>query len=150
MHKKEWLSEITETEIPSLKHRQKVKIWDILIHRETDYVICSVCSEANALSEFTSGKNWNEWKLDYLKQHLKQKVQLDSVIKSQNLKKGRNSMYSYRNTWWSKVTERKKTNADLEKVVIDNVILTIKINTSMLYVQDIHDHLAKYTTIPES
>jgi hypothetical protein len=43
-----------------------------------------------------------------------------------------------------------KINADLIKVLIDNVILAIKINTSMLSIQDIHDHLAKYTTIPES
>jgi hypothetical protein len=60
MFKREWLSEITETEIPSLKHRQKVKIGDIFIHRETNDIICSICSEANALTEFTSGKQWNE------------------------------------------------------------------------------------------
>jgi hypothetical protein len=35
-------------------------------------------------------------------------------------------------------------------VLIDNVILPMKINASMLSVQDIHDHLVKYTTIPES
>jgi hypothetical protein len=49
----EWLS---ETEIQSYKHRQTVKIADIFINRETHYVVCSICSEANALSEFTSGK----------------------------------------------------------------------------------------------
>jgi hypothetical protein len=49
--------------------------------------MCSICSKANALSAFTSGKIWNEWKLDYLKQHLKQKVQVDSVIKPQKLKR---------------------------------------------------------------
>jgi hypothetical protein len=36
------------------------------------------------------------------------------------------------------------------KVLVDNVILEIKVNASMLSVQDIPDHLAKYTTIPES
>jgi hypothetical protein len=35
------------------------------------------------------------------------------------------------------------------KVLIDNVILVIKINASMLSLQDIHEQLAKYTTIPE-
>jgi hypothetical protein len=34
--------------------------------------------------------------------------------------------------------------------VIDNVILAIKINASMLSIQDIHDHLAKYTAVPGS
>jgi hypothetical protein len=48
------------------------------------------------------------------------------------------------------VTERKKTNSDLVKVLIDSVILAIKkIDTSMLSVQDIHDHLAVYTTFSE-
>jgi hypothetical protein len=62
MFKKEWIFKITETEIPSLKHRQKVKIGDIFIHRKTDDVICSICSEAHDLSEFSSGKKWNKWK----------------------------------------------------------------------------------------
>jgi hypothetical protein len=53
--KRESLSEIIETEIPSSKHRQGIKIEDIFIYRETDNV-CSICSEANALSEFTSDK----------------------------------------------------------------------------------------------
>jgi hypothetical protein len=34
--------------------------------------------------------------------------------------------------------------------VLTDVILAIKINASMLSVQDIHDHLAKCTTVPES
>jgi hypothetical protein len=35
------------------------------------------------------------------------------------------------------------------KVVIDNAILEMKIYASMLSAQDIHDYLAKYTTIPD-
>jgi hypothetical protein len=50
----------------------------------------------------------------------------------------------------AEVTECKKANADMVKVLIGNVILAMKINASILSVQDIHDHLAKYTTIPES
>jgi hypothetical protein len=72
------------TEIPYSKHRQKVTTGDIFIHRETNEVVCSICSEANALSEFTSGKKRNDWKLDYLKPHLKPKVHVYSIIKSQN------------------------------------------------------------------
>jgi hypothetical protein len=45
------------------------------------------------------------------------------------------------------VTERTNINADMVKVLIDNVILAIKL---VLSVQDIHYHLAKYATIPES
>jgi regulator of PEP synthase PpsR (kinase-PPPase family) len=127
---------------------------ETFIHQETDDVVFSICSEANALSKFTSGKKQNEWKLDYLKQHLKQKVHVDSVIKLQNLKKGGIVQILTETQEDRKlrveVTECKKTNADMVKVLIDNVILAIKMNASMLSVQDIHDHLATYTTIPES
>ncbi len=36
------------------------------------------------------------------------------------------------------------------KILIDNVLLAISMNASMLAVQDIHDHLSKYVSIPES
>jgi hypothetical protein len=35
------------------------------------------------------------------------------------------------------------------RVLIDDVILAIKITASMLSVQDLYDHLAKYATIPK-
>jgi hypothetical protein len=63
-------------------------------------------------------------------------------------------MNPYQNTRRLKVEGRvyraQETNADMVKVVINNVILAIKVNTSMLSVQNIHGHLAKYRTIPES
>jgi hypothetical protein len=72
----------------SLKQISRVRNTDKRLRLETYFIHPgSVCSEANAMSEFTNGKNWNEWKLDCLKQHLKQKVQLDPVIKSQNLQR---------------------------------------------------------------
>ena len=36
------------------------------------------------------------------------------------------------------------------KVLIDNVVLAIKMTASMLSMQDIHDHVARYVTIPEN
>jgi hypothetical protein len=56
MFEKERLSKANETEILSSESRQKVKIGDVLVHRETDNV-CSIFSQANALSQFTSGKS---------------------------------------------------------------------------------------------
>jgi hypothetical protein len=50
MFKKEWLLKLNETEILFSKHRQNIKIGDILIHRETNDVVCSICYEANTLS----------------------------------------------------------------------------------------------------
>jgi hypothetical protein len=48
----------------SLKQKSCLRTTDIFINREADDVVCSICSEANALSEFTSDKKWDEWKLD--------------------------------------------------------------------------------------
>jgi regulator of PEP synthase PpsR (kinase-PPPase family) len=74
---------------------------------------------------------------------------VDSIIKLQNLKKG-GIVGILTETQEDKklrveVTECKMTNADVVKILIDNVILAIKVNASMLSVQDIHDSLAKYT-----
>jgi hypothetical protein len=106
------------------------------------------------LSELTSGKKWNDWKLDYLKWHLKQTIHVCFVIKSQNLKKGGIvrilTETQEDRKLRAEVTESEKSNADLVKILIGNVIPAIKINTSMLSVQDIHYHFTKYTSVPES
>lgn len=60
---------------------------------------------------------WTEWKLDYLKRHIKQKSHLNAVGIAQRLKM------------------RKGIGTLLRK---------------MLSVQQIHDHMAKYVSIPES
>ena len=44
----------------------------------------------------------------------------------------------------------RRSSSDLVKVMIDNMILVIKLNASMLFVQDIHNHVAKYVKIPEN
>ena len=51
-------------------------------------VVCTICSNAKTKSEFSMGKKWDEWKLNYQKQHLSQKVHITSVVKLQNTKYG--------------------------------------------------------------
>ena len=46
--------------------------------------------------------------------------------------------------------ERKRSSPDEIKVLIDSVLLAIKMNTSMLSVQKITKHTAKYVSIPNS
>ncbi|CAM2113897.1 unnamed protein product [Caretta caretta] len=46
--------------------------------------------------------------------------------------------------------ERKSSNPEEIKVLIDNVLLAIKMNSSVLSVQDINDHMEKYMRIPVS
>ena len=48
------------------------------------------------------------------------------------------------------VVERQRSLPEEIKILINNVLLAVKMNTSMLSVQDIHDHLALYVKIPDS
>ena len=47
-------------------------------------------------------------------------------------------------------SKRAKTKAEQIKVIIDSVVLAIKMNASMLSVQEINDHMAKYVEIPQT
>ena len=151
--KDEWLSELIETDVVSSSEKQRVRIGDIFKYN-AGVVVCTICSNANTQSEFSTGKTWKEWKLDYLKRHLSQKVHIDSVIKLRNRKSGgilRMLQESVEDRAVKlEIKERKKSSSDLVKVLIDNVILAIKLNASMLSVQDIHEHVAKYVEIPEN
>ena len=46
--------------------------------------------------------------------------------------------------------ERKKANSEEIKILIDNVLLAVKMNISLLSVQDINEHMTKYVKIPDS
>ena len=48
------------------------------------------------------------------------------------------------------ITLRKNANDEQVKILIDNVLLAINMNASVLAVQDIHDHMAKYTALPDN
>ena len=58
-----------------------VRLGDIFTYNAGGAVVCTICSNANTKSEFSTGKKWDEWKLDYLKRHLSQKVHIESVVK---------------------------------------------------------------------
>lgn len=153
--KTEWLNEIVETIVTSSTLTQKIKLGDIFNYEiETGDVLCKICVEAKADSEFKKGKKWTHWKLYYLKRHLSQKVHLDSVIKLRNCQNGgiaeiltsSTAERQIRKDW----IERKKSNKNETKILIDNVILAIKINTSMSSVLEIHEHMEKYIYIPKN
>jgi hypothetical protein len=46
--------------------------------------------------------------------------------------------------------QRKSAKEDQVKILIDNVLLAINMNTSMNAVQYIHNHMAKYAPVPDS
>ncbi|KAJ1160964.1 hypothetical protein NDU88_001453 [Pleurodeles waltl] len=48
------------------------------------------------------------------------------------------------------VVERQRSLPEEIKILINNVLQAVKMNMSMLSVQDIHDHVALYVKIPDS
>lgn len=153
--KLEWLDEFVVTEMPSSGKKQTVMLKDVFTYREnSDDVICNVCEKAGAEGEFTNGKRWNEWKLDYLKRHVLHKTHLESVAKLGNINRGGilkmlTESASDRELRLE-VAQRKISKPEQVKVLIDNVLLAIKLNASMLSVQEIHSHIAKYVQLPDS
>lgn len=86
--------------------------------------------------------------------HLNHKHHLDVVTKVQNQDCGfllnflqetledQNSRTEYAN--------HDRPNLEEISILIDNALVIVKFNSSMLSVQDTHDHLAKYFNIPAS
>ncbi|KAM3593003.1 uncharacterized protein V6R79_003550 [Siganus canaliculatus] len=147
--KMEWLSENVQIE------EKAVKLGEIFSFSSEKGLICKTCSDAKVASEFSEGKTWTEWKLDYLKRHVQHKSHLKAVGIVRRLKMGQGIGTLLRES--AKDREKRnelshKTKSDPEqvKVLIDNILLAIKMNASMLSVQQIHDHMAKYVSIPES
>ena len=94
--------------------------------------------------EFSSGKKWynDVWKLDFLKRHLKSKTHLYGVQKLRN--KNPSLPASGILKMLSETPEkRNRKRAYKEEVVIliDNVLLALKMNNSLL---------SKYVRIPEN
>ena len=145
----EWLSEYVQIE------EKAVKLDEIFSFSSEKGLLCKTCSDAKVASEFSEGKIWIEWKLDYLKRHVQHKSHLKAVETVRRLKMGQGISTLLRES--AKDREKRnelshKTKSDPEqvKVLIDNILLAIKMNASMLSAQQIHDHMAKYVSIPES
>ncbi|TRY56742.1 hypothetical protein DNTS_027367 [Danionella cerebrum] len=149
----EWLNEIVETDTGDGPDKS-VKLYDIFSYGANG-IVCKICSDAKIKGEFSTGKTWTEWKLDYLKRHLTQKCHVDAVKALYNRKHGTaiNQLLRESRELREKridLSNKSKSNPEQVKILIDNVLLAIKMNASMLSVQEIHNHLAKYVNIPDS
>lgn len=80
--KMEWLSEYVKIE------EQAVKLSEIFSFSSEKGLLCKTCCEAKVANEFSEGKMWTEWKLDYLKRHIQQKCHLKAVGIVRRLKVG--------------------------------------------------------------
>ena len=151
----EWLDEFVQAALPDSLLEQTVKLGVIFKYREVDdHVVCEICSKASAGGDFSKGKRWEAWKLDYLKRHIKQKLHTEAVQKLRSLQTGgvlRMLTESLPDREMrQEAAHRKSAKADQVKMLIDNVLLAINMNTSMNSIQDIHNHMAKYVSMPDS
>ncbi|CAF91361.1 unnamed protein product [Tetraodon nigroviridis] len=145
----EWLSEYVQTE------EKTVKLGEIFSFSSEKGLLCKTCCEAKIASEFSEGKMWTEWKLDYLKRHIQHKSHLKAVGIVRRCKIGMGIGTLLRESTKDREKRNelslvKKSNPEQVKVLIDDILLAINMNVSMLSVQQIHDHMAKYVSIPES
>lgn len=145
--KTEWLAQSVQID------GQHVQLGDIFSFSEEKGVICKTCCEAKVSGDFSEGKKWDEWKMDYLKRHLLHKTHQNAagilrrrnrvgigelLLQNEEERRDRNEQL-----------QKNRSDSQQVKVLIDNVLLGIQMNASMLSVQQIHDHVAKYVSIPE-
>ncbi|XP_069088049.1 E3 SUMO-protein ligase KIAA1586-like isoform X1 [Pleurodeles waltl] len=158
--KEEWLKEIVETETQKSRSKVRVQLGELFLYNPEVGLICKVCAEAKIAGDFSTGKKWSDgWKLDYLKRHLSSKVHESALVTLRNKSTAARLGFGVRTMLTEtasdranrlEVVERQRSLPEEIKILINNVLLTVKMNTSMLYVQDVHDHVALYVKIPDS
>ena len=116
-------------------------------------IICKVCNEAAPDSDFEKGKSWSEWKVDYLKRHLNHKhysEALSTLTQKPNLEARGGSLSYFTAMPTAEESEALKTPSREVKTLTDSVLLSVKLNSSILSCQMINDHMLKYTNLPRS
>ncbi|XP_069073378.1 uncharacterized protein [Pleurodeles waltl] len=158
--KEEWLKEIGETEIQKSRSKVRVQLGEIFVYNPEVGLMCKVCAEAKIAGNLSTGKKWSDgWKLDYLKCHLFRKVHESALVTLRNKSAAARLGFGVRNMLTKtasdrgnrlEVAEPHRSKPEEIKILINNVLLAVKMNTSMLSVQDIHDHVALHVKIPDS
>ena len=93
--------------------------------------------------DFTVGKFWDQWKMDDMKKHILHKINFDSPAKLRRLKSGCsiNNLFTESTINWE--TRLDRSSGEQVKIPVDNALLAISMNASVLSVQEIHHHVAK-------
>ena len=150
--KLEWLHVKVETNTPKSWNKIEIQLKEIFTYESDVGIVCKYCLEAKVAGDFTTGKKYNDvWKLEFLKRHLITKSHIDAVdkLRNQNSSLPATSLVNILQRSPEEI-ERKRSTPKEVKVLIDSVLLAIKMNNSLNSVQDINDHMAKYTIIPNS
>lgn len=111
--KLEWPSEYVQIEA------QAEKLGENFSFLSEKGLLYKTCSGANVVSEFSHGKIWTKWKLDYLKRHIQQKSHLNAVGIIRRLKMGKGIGTLLResaNDWEKKNELSHKKNRTLSKL----------------------------------
>ena len=109
-------------------------------------IICKVCYEAAPDSDFGKGKSWSKWKVDYLKRHLNHKHHreaLSTLTQKRNLEARVGSSSYFIAMPTAEESEALKTPSREVKTLVDSVLLSVKLNASLLSCQVINDHMSK-------
>ncbi|XP_078520370.1 E3 SUMO-protein ligase KIAA1586-like [Lissotriton helveticus] len=154
------MKEIVEAETQKSRSKVRMQLGELFQYSPDVGLICKACAEAKIVGDFSTGKKWSDgWKLDYMKRHLLSKVHESAMVILRNRSAAARFGFGVRamltETATDKanrmeVVERQRSMPEEIKILINNVLLAVKMNTSMLSVQDIHDHLALYVKIPDS
>ena len=116
-------------------------------------IICKVCNEAARDSDFGKGKSWSECKVDYLKRYLNHKHHSEAIstlTQKRNLEARGGSLSYFTAMPTAEESKALKTPSREVKTLIDSVLLSGKVNSSILSCQVINDHMSKYTKLPPS
>lgn len=101
-------------------------------------LLCKTCSAAKEASDFSEGKVWTEWKLDYFQHHIQQKSHLNSagIVQRCKIRKWISTLLQGSAKDGEKRNElshKRKSNLEQFEVLIDNILLAIKMNASVLF-----------------
>ncbi|XP_074838945.1 uncharacterized protein LOC142005156 [Carettochelys insculpta] len=157
--KGEWLDEVVETDSERSGGKSRVQLREIFHYSAEAGLVCKICAEARISSDYSTGKKWsNGWKLNYMKRHLSSKGHESAIdiLRSTNSRPpeldlpGLVVQQSHGRKKTLELAEGQHSKAGEIKILIDNVLLAIQMNSSMNCVQYINDHMAKYLPLPAS
>ena len=147
----EWLNTPVECEIiirddtTDIYKVKKQTIQNLNYSTSRNVIICKVCNEAAPDCDFGKGKSW---KVDHLKRHLYHKhhsIALSTLTQKRNLEARGGSSSYFTAMPTAEESEALKTPLREVKTLIDSVLLSVKLNSSILSCQVINDDMSKYT-----
>lgn len=121
-------------------HGGRIVLRDIYtFDNENNEVVCTVCKQVGYKGNFGTNGNLTIW---------------NAICHTSAIHMLRNQCQGTLKTLLTRthidrenkleMSKRKGTNSDEIESLIDNVILPVKLNTSMLSLQEIYDHVSKY------